>query len=87
MKTAKGTVLSTLGITLAIAAVGCGDTINGCGSIAEMFGWTFLSCVLLAVALVLCALGMNSENEHADNERLKRLNRVPTHTNKWRDAR
>lgn len=75
-----------LGITLAIAAVGCGDTINGCGSIEAMFGWTFLSCVLLAAALVLCALGINSENEHEGNKRLKKLNRVPTHTNEWRDA-
>ena len=86
MRTVKGTVLTMLGIVAAIVAVGCGDTINGCESTAQMFGWVFVSLALLATALVLCALGVNAENERADIERLKRLNRVPTHSNEWRDA-
>lgn len=86
MRTVKGTVLTMFGIVAAIVAVGCGDSINGCESTAQMFGWVFISLALLATALVLCALGVNAENEQADTERLKRLNRVPTHTNEWRDA-
>jgi len=86
MKTVKGTVLSMLGIAAAIVAVGCGDSINGCRNTAAMFGWTILACALLATALVLCALGVNAENERADTERLKKLNRIPPHTNEWRDA-
>lgn len=30
MKTLKGTALSMIGLVVAIAAVGCGDTIQGC---------------------------------------------------------
>lgn len=87
MKSLKANVLCMLGIAVAILAVGCGDTINGCESTAQMFGWVFVSLALLATALVLCALGVNAENERADTERLKRLNRVPIHTNEWRNAR
>lgn len=87
MKSLKANVLCTLGIVVAIISVGCGDAINGCASIAEMFGLVFLSLALLATALVLCALGVNAENERTDTERLKRLNRVPTHSNEWRDVK
>lgn len=86
MRTVKGTAFTTLGIVVAIVAVGCGDTINGCENTAQMFGWAFVSLALLATALVLCALGINADNERADTERLKRMSRVPTHSNEWRDA-
>lgn len=86
MKTVKGNVLTILGIVAAIVAVSCGDTINGCESTVQMLGWAFVSLILLATALVLCALGVSAEKEQADTERLKRLNRVSTHTNEWRDA-
>ena len=39
MKTLKGTALSMIGLVVAIAAVGCGDTIQGCQTTAQMFGW------------------------------------------------
>ncbi len=86
MRTVKGTALTMLGIVTAIVAVGCGDTINGCESTAQMFSLVFVSLALLATALVLCALGVNAENERADTERMKKLNRVPAHTNEWRDV-
>lgn len=86
MKTVRGNVLTILGIAAAIVAVSCGDTINGCESTVQMLGWAFVSLMLLATALVLCALGVNAEKEHADTERMKKLNRIPTHTSEWRDA-
>lgn len=86
MKTVKGNVLTILGIVAAIVAVSCGDTINGCETTVQMLGWAFVSLMLLATALVLCALGVNAEKEHEDTERMKKLNRIPAHTNKWRDA-
>ena len=87
MKSVKGTALIALGVTIAIVSVKCGDAIGRCDGVAEMFGWTFLSCTLLAIALVLCAFGVNAENERADTERLKKLNRITAHTNEWRDAK
>ncbi len=75
-----------IGLVAAIAAVGCGDAIQGCQTTAQMLGWVFVSLALLATALVLCALGVNAENERADTERMKKLNRVPAHTNEWRDV-
>lgn len=86
MKTVRGNVLTILGIVAAIVAVSCGDTINGCESTVQMLGWAFVSLMLLATALVLRALGVNAEREYADTERMKKLNRIPTHTNEWRDA-
>lgn len=38
MKTLKGMTLSMLGLIAAIAAVGCGDTIQGCQTTAQMLG-------------------------------------------------
>lgn len=87
MKSVKGTALIALGVTIAIVSVKCGDAIGRCDGVVAMFGWTFLSCALLAIALVLCAFGVNAENECADTEKLKKLNRIPAHTNEWRDAR
>lgn len=86
MKTVEGNALATLGIVAAIVAVGCGDTINKCDSMAQMFGWMLVSLALLVAALILCALGANAENKRADSERMKKLNRIPTHTNEWRDV-
>ena len=43
--------------------------------------------MLLATALVLCALGVSAEKEHEDNERMGKLNHIPAHTNKWRNVR
>lgn len=87
MKTVKGNVLTILGIVAAIVAVSCGDTINECESTVQMLGWAFVSLMLLAAALVLCALGASAEKEHEDNKRMAKLNRIPAHTNKWRDVR
>ena len=87
MKTVKGNVLTILGIVAAIVAVSCGDTINGCETTVQMLGWAFVSLMLLATALVLCALGVSAEKEHEDNERMGKLNRIPAHINKWRNVR
>ena len=87
MKTAKGNVLTILGIVAAIVAVSCGDTINGCETTVQMLGWAFVSLMLLATALVLCALGVSAEKEHEDTEQTRKTNRIPDHTSEWRDAR
>lgn len=86
MKTLKGIVLSTLGLVAAIASVGCGDTIQGCQTTSQMFGWAIVSCGLLAVAIVLCALAVSAEKKRRERERRK-IKRVAYHTNEWRDAR
>ena len=86
MKTLKGMALSMLGLVAAIAAVGCGDAIQGCQTTAQMLGWAFVSLMLLATALVLCALGVSAEKEHEDTERMGKLNRILVHTNEWRDT-
>ena len=52
MKTLKGMALSVIGLALAIAAVGCGDTIQGCQTTAQMLGWVFVSCGLLCLVLL-----------------------------------
>lgn len=67
MKTLKGPALSMIGLVVAIAAVGCGDTIQGCQTTAQMFGWVMVSCGLLATAIVLCALAVSAEEEERSN--------------------
>ena len=60
MKTLKGMEISTLGLVAAIAAVGCGDAIQGCQTTAQMLGWVIVSCGLLGTAIVLCAMGVSA---------------------------
>lgn len=60
MKTLKGTALSVIGLASAIAAVGCGDAIQGCQTTAQMLGWVIVSCGFLATAIVLCALAVSA---------------------------
>lgn len=86
MRTVKGTAFTTLGIVAAIVAVGCGDTIGTCENVKQELFWMLLAFLLMGLAVVFFALGVNAENERADAERLKKLNRVPTHSNEWRDA-
>lgn len=86
MKTLKGMALSMLGLVAAIAAVGCGDAIQGCQTTAQMLGWVIISCGLLATAIVLCALAVSAEEERSERERQK-IKRVAHHTSEWRDAR
>lgn len=85
MKSLKANVLCALGIALAIFSIGCGDAIQNSQSVAAMFGWVILSCCFLATALILCAIGVSSENELIERENRK-IKRVPHHTNEWRDA-
>lgn len=86
MKTLKGMALSMLGLIAAIAAVGCGDAIQGCHTTAQMLGWLIVSCGFLATAIVLCALAVSAEEERSERERWK-IKRIPHHTNEWRDAK
>lgn len=86
MKTLKGTALSVAGLVSAIAAVGCGDTIQGCQATAQMLGWAMVSCGLLAISIILWALAVNAEEEQSERDRRK-IKRVAHHTNEWRDAR
>lgn len=87
MKTLKGTALSMIGLVVAIAAVGCGDAIQGCQTTAQMFGWVIVSCGLLATAIVLCALAVSAEEEKRSESERQRIKRIAHHTNEWRDAR
>ena len=87
MKTLKGTALSMIGLVEAIAAVGCGDTIQGCQTTAQMLGWVIVSCGFLATAIVLCALAVSAEEEERSERERRKIKRVANHTNEWRDAR
>lgn len=86
MKTLKGTALSMIGLVVAIAAVGCGDTIQGCQTTAQMFGWVIVSCGLLATSIVLCALAVSAEEEERSESERQRIKRIAHHTSEWRDA-
>lgn len=86
MRTIKGTVLLTAGIAVAIVAVGMGDSINHTSNGWTMLAYTLVAIALLATALVLCALGVNAENDQMEEERLRKISRVPTHSNEWRDV-
>ena len=87
MKTLKGMALSMLGLVAAIAAVGCGDAIQGCHTTAQMLGWVIVSCGLLATAIVLCALAVSAEEEERSEQECHKIKRVAHHTNGWRGAR
>lgn len=78
MKTVKGNVLTILGIVAAIAAVSCGDTINGCETAVQMLVWAFVSLMLLAAALVLCALAVSVEKEERSEQEPRKITRVAT---------
>lgn len=86
MKTLKGMVLSMLGLVTAIAAVGCGDAIQGCQTTAQMLGWVIISCGLLATAILLCALAVSEEMDERSERDRRKIKRVAHHTNEWRDA-
>lgn len=86
MKTLKGMALSMLGLVAAIAAVDCGDAIQGCHTTAQMLGWVIVSCGFLATAIVLCALAVSAEEEERSERERKKIKRVANHTNGWRDA-
>ena len=87
MKTLKGTALSMIGLVVAIAAVGCGDAIQGCQTTAQMFGWVIVSCSLLATSIVLCALAVSAEEEERSERERRKIKRADYHTSEWRDAR
>ena len=87
MKTLKGMALSMIGLVAAIAAVSCGDAIQGCKTTAQMLGWVIVSCGFLATAIVLCALAVSAEEEERSECELRKIKRVAHHTNEWRDAR
>lgn len=76
-----------IGLASAIAAVGCGDTIQGCQTTAQMLGWVIVSCGFLATAIVLCALAVSAEEEERSERERRKINCVAHHTNGWRDAR
>ena len=87
MKTLKGMALSTLGLVAAIAAVGCGDAIQGCQTTAQMLGCAIISCGLLATAIVLCALAVSAEEDERSEQEYRKIKQVTHHTNEWRNAR
>lgn len=86
MKTLKGTGLSVIGLIAAIAAVGCGDAIQGCQTTAQMLGWVIVSCGLLAMSIILWALAVSAEKEKRSETKRQRIKRIAHHTNEWRDA-
>lgn len=87
MKTLKGTALSVIGLIVAIAAVGCGDAIQGCQTTAQMLGWVIVSCGLLAMSIILWTLAVSAEKEKRSETKRQRIKRIAHHTNEWRDAR
>ena len=87
MKTLKGMALSMLGLVAAIAAVGCGDAVQGCQTTAQMLGWVIVSCGLLATAIVLCAMAVSAEEDERSEQECRKIKRVAHHINEWRNAR
>ena len=87
MKTLKGMALSMLGLIAAIAAVGCGDAIQGCQTTTQMLGWVIVSCGLLATAILLWALAVSEEMDERSEKECRKIKRVAHHTNEWMDAR
>lgn len=85
MKSLKANILCLFGITLGCVSVLCGDAIQGSVSVSQAIVWVLLSFGCLTVALVLCALGVSSENERMESQN-KKINRVVHHTNEWRDV-
>lgn len=85
MKTVKGAVLCFISISIAVAALGCGDAINGASNGWEMLGYTLLSVSMLFTALILVIIGVSAENERIERENRKNR-RVDHHTNEWRDT-
>lgn len=85
MKSAKGTIFVTVGILFSILSVGCGGLIENATTLGAGIFYTFLSVSLLAVALVMWALGVTAENEYIDRKD-KKISRATHHTNKWRNA-
>ena len=81
MKTVKGTVLCFISISIAVAALGCGNAINGASNGWGMLGYTLLSVSMLFTAII----GVSAENERIERENRK-IRRVAHHTNEWRDV-
>lgn len=81
MKTVKGTVLCFISISIAVAALGCGNAINGASNGRGMLGYTLLSVSMLFLAII----GVSAENERIERENRK-IRRVAHHTNEWRDV-
>lgn len=75
-----------IGLASAIAAVGCGDTIQDCHTTAQMLGWVIVSCGLLAMSIILWALAVSAEKEKRSETKRQRIKRIAHHTNEWRDA-
>lgn len=75
-----------IGLASAIAAVGCGDTIQSCQTTAQMLGWVIVSCGLLAMSIILWALAVSAEKEKRSETKRQRIKRIAHHTNEWRDA-
>lgn len=85
MKTVKGTVLCFISISIAVAALGCGNAINGASNSWGMLGYALLSVSMLFTALIFAIIGVSAENERIERENRK-IKRVAHHTNEWRDA-
>lgn len=85
MKTVKGTVLCFISISIAVAALGCGNAIEGAAGGWSMLGYAFLALAMLLVALILAAIGVSAENERMEQESRK-IKRIAHHTNEWRDV-
>lgn len=77
MKTVKGTVLCFISISIAVAALGCGNAINGASN-----GWGMLRYTLLSLSMLFTALILDERIER-ENRKIKR---IAHHTNEWRDV-
>lgn len=86
MKTVRGTALLTAGLASAMLSVVTGEMIDTATSVWEILFYVFAAVLMLCVSLVLCAFGLNIENEAADREAFQKIERISHHTNEWRDA-
>lgn len=85
MKTAKGGIFLTVSISMALISIGCEGAINNAVDGWAAFGYTLLALVILMLAIVFAALGVDAENEYRERENRK-VKRAPTHSNDWRNA-
>lgn len=87
MRIVKSYLAASVGIAIGIMAM------MYVGSpMTELNFWTlltrlFVSLTLFAVALIFCDFGWQMYNDAIGDPKVKKIDRIPTHTNEWRDAR
>lgn len=86
MKTAKGYMATSVGIIIGIVTVMYVGSPMKEWNFFSLLSRIFISVALFSLALILCDFGWRMYNDAIDEPKVKKIKRVPTHTNEWRDA-